>query len=449
MIKQLVLAVLLIGFAFTGSAQNDYPTNSEVNQRIEALGTSSLVTIKLVATTASNQPIKAVEIGKDKNNPALVVVGNVDGSHILGVELALQFAERLVNDQSVDSINQLLGNTTFIVIPNVSPDAYAQAFNSLKYERIDNSRKMDNDRDGDFDEDGYDDLNGDGLITMMRIKHPTGTYRSHEADPRVLVEADVSKGEEGIYLVMEEGLDNDQDGHYNEDGPGGVAFNHNLTYKYPNFTSFAGHHPVSEPETKGLLDYLYDKWNVFAVMSFGTANNLSSPTNYNQGAASKRVVASWLEKDVALNKVVAAMYKEHLETEGAPESAAPSGDFHSWAYFHYGRFSFSSPAWWPTKFELPKDSLEAAKFLPNKDNNQSVDLLRTAAQQGRTIFTEWTSIQHPDYPGYEVEVGGFHPYAHTLPPFQEVDSMAIKHNDFLLQLASGRSILSVNDVKTE
>jgi hypothetical protein len=101
----------------------------------------------------------------------------------------------------------------------------------------------------------------------------------HIDDPRVLIKADGQ--EKGKYLLYSEGRDNDKDNLFNEDGEGGVWFNKNFSYKHPSFTQGSGEFPVSENESRALLDYLYERFNVYAVLSFGTNNNLSSALSFN------------------------------------------------------------------------------------------------------------------------------------------------------------------------
>lgn len=121
-----------------------------------------------------------------------------------------------------------------------------QYFAPLKYQRQGNSAATDDDRDGKVDEDGFDDLDGNGKITLIRVESPVGDYKVHPDDARLLVKADLAKGEKGKYLLYSEGIDNDKDGTFNEDGPGGIWFNKNLTYKHPGFTAGAGEFPVSQ-----------------------------------------------------------------------------------------------------------------------------------------------------------------------------------------------------------
>ena len=214
--------------------------------------------------------------GAMDQKPAIAVVGGVEGYHVLSVELALQFAEKLVANHA-----SVLDKTTFYVFPNMSPDAYEQYHAALKYERRGNAVAADHDRDGRSGENGYTDLNGDGLITWMRVEDPTGEWIVSKEDDRVLVKADRAKGEAGKYSLYKESKDDDKDGKFAEDPKEGIAFNKSLTYKFPVFEPLAGDIAVSQKESRALLDYLFDQWNIFAFVTFSPANNLSSPLKYN------------------------------------------------------------------------------------------------------------------------------------------------------------------------
>lgn len=150
----------------------------------------------------------------------------------------------------------ILHRMTFYIFPQLASDAAGQYFAELRYERQLNSRSADNDRDGYTDEDPYEDLNGDGLITMMCVSDPTGGWLLHPADERVLVRAKGEEGQVGRYRLLREGTDNDRDGSFNEDGPGGINFNRNLTFNYQPFQAQSVEYAVSEPETGGVLDFL-------------------------------------------------------------------------------------------------------------------------------------------------------------------------------------------------
>lgn len=413
--KCIVAGILLL--SLHTQAQEGYSNFAGQTTRLQALAKAYPQYAKLTSLTqtAGGKSIWLLTIGSGNtaSKPAIAVVGGVEGNLPVSTELAIGFAENLLQGSSSDSVRSLLQKTTFHIFPNMSPDALEQFFAPLQYERTGNRVAADDDRDGKINEDPYDDLDGNGRINFLRVASPVGDYKSHPDDDRVLVKADLSKGDKGTFLLYSEGIDNDKDGKWNEDGEGGIAFNKNLTFKHPSFTPGAGEFAVSEKETRALLDFMFDQPNIFAVVSFGTNNNLSSPVTFNAAAAGQRITTGWQEADVKVNALVSQLYNKVTGLRDAPKATPEGGDFFSWAYFHYGRFSFSTPGWWVPK--VKPDSASGQKPLTVED--PVANYLRWAAQQGITgTFTAWKEIQHPDFRGHKVEVGGINPFVLNNPP---------------------------------
>lgn len=447
--RKLMITTLLCWVAASISAQ-DYSNAAEQANRLNALSKAypQLTSLKSLNKTNGGKDIWLLTIGtgKTETKPAIAVIGGVEGNHLLGTELAIGFAEQLLKGSGSDSIKALLNRTTYYVFPNMSPDAMEQYFSKLKADRTGNATVTDDDRDGKTNEDGWDDLDGNGKITFLRVESVTGDYKLHPDDARVLVKADISKGEKGKYKLLPEGVDNDKDGLFNEDGEGGIAFNKNLTYQHKTFATGAGEFPASEKETRAMLDFLYDAFNVYAVVSFGSNNNLSTPINYNPGAANQRIVAGLLEPDAKVNGMVSEMYNKVTGTKDAPKNNVTGGDVLSWGYFHFGRYSFSTPGWWVPKTKPDTTKKEKAFTIEDPTANY----LRWASQQGITnTFTEWKTIQHPDYPGQKVEVGGVDPYVLNNPPYKMVDAVVKTHTAFLVKLAGYQPEIDVINLKTE
>lgn len=443
--------LLVLGWIFCLSslsiAQNSYSNYQSLTDRLNQIHSdhSNLTELTSLAKTADNRDLWVLTIGKGdvKNHPAVAVIGGVKGSHLLGSELALTFAEKLLANSSSDEISTLLESTTFYVLPRINPDATEQYFASLKYERDVNTTSTNDDRDDDFNEDPFNDLNGDKLITMMRVEDPTGKWMIHPDETRLLKMADITKGEKGSYKMFTEGTDDDGDGAFNEDNTGGVNINKNFTYDYPYFESGAGENMASQIETRAVLDFLFEEApNVFTVVSFGPANNLSSPVKFNKGGVSKRVISSWYEEDVAVNTLVSDSYNEMIGLENAPAMDGQKGDLFQWAYFHYGRFSFSTPGWW-TPDVLDEDG-EAMKF-----DNEEAKFLAWADQNNMPAFVDWQEVDHPDFPNKKVEVGGIKPFMMLNPPYEMVDSLSIKHTNFITHLASMKPSVELANFETE
>jgi hypothetical protein len=447
------IVVALFALVSTSAFSQDYSNHAQLTQRLKTLesSNSNLVKLQSLTKTAGGKDIWLLEIGSGDrvNHPAVAVVGGVEGSLILGPELAVGFAEKLLANAQKDSIKALLATTTFYVFANVSPDATEQYFAKVKYERSANASATDDDRDGKTNEDPFEDLNNDGLISMVRIEDPTGKWITHPADPRIMIQANAEKGEKGKYLLLAEGTDNDKDDKLNEDGEGGIHFNKSLTFDPPYFAPGAGEHSVSELENRAVLDFLFEHFNVFAVLTFGPTNNLAEPWKFDRSKGAGRIPTGITETDAKYNKLVSELYKKSVKQKDAATAGVQKGDFVQWAYFHYGRQSYSTPGWWVPKFEIPKDTVSAKKYKANDDKNTDVDFIRWAEKEQLDVFTNWQKINHTDYPGKNAEAGGFKPFVKTTPPFKMVSKIVDEHSAFVVALANARPETTLVNLKTE
>jgi hypothetical protein len=493
----------LLTLPFHAVSQQDYPNHRQLSDHLQQMARNNpdIVNLKSLTKTHGGKDIWLVTVGRGTvtDRPAIAIVGGVSGDHILGTELATQFIEKLLAKANSDqNTSQLLDSITFYVFPDMSPDAREQYFAPIRYERLGNASPSDLDRDGKVGEDPYEDLNNDGMITLMRIKDPTGNWMKHPDDDRIMVKAQPEKGERGQYLVFSEGVDNDKDGQFNEDGEEGVYFNKNFSFKYPAFTRGAGEHAISEKETRAIADFLFAAKNIFAVISFAPANNLSEPLRYNERDASGRILTGWLEEDIKVNQMVSLAYNQNMkgkklpadndnngqelpeehdtendidtdDTKSSPPDNRPlserldlsngkgvpgsDGDFFQWAYFHYGRFSFSTPGWWipATTDEAPgsRGSRDGNRTA-NQDSNPESEFLKWAEKENiNDVFVPWTPVNHPDFPGKEAEVGGIKPFVKKNPPYELTETLATKHLEFVLSLASKRPVTEIMNVNTE
>ncbi|MDP4222632.1 MAG: M14 family metallopeptidase [Bacteroidota bacterium] len=457
------LIVLLQPLHLAG--QKQYTSYKELSAEINQLGKlyPGLCAVKSLARTGSGKDVWLISIGSEPRDskPGVAIVGGVDGSYLLGRELAVGFAERILKNATEKNVKELLDKLTFYVLPDVSPDESDQYFSKPQYERSLNSRSVDDDRDFKADEDPCEDLNNDGFISLIRIKDPAGKYIESEEDNRIMVEADISKGQTGEYLVYTEGIDNDKDGSFNEDGPGGVSFNRNFTFNYEEFGKGSGLYPVSEPESGAVADFLFDRFNVYAVFTFGPQDNLgqpvkaserqttgpgpSQPQGQQQGPPQgppqgqmireRSIITAILKSDEPVNKLVSDKYHEITRLKGSPVSVTSPGNFADWAYFHYGRYSFTTPGWW---YPVEKGKNAEAAFLKYAEKNEMKD-----------AFIPWTEISHPDFPEKKTEVGGLKPFVIHNPPADSLESIISNHYRFITEVASMHPDLEFLDVKVE
>jgi hypothetical protein len=422
-------------------AQSGYRNFNDLSAALKQIQSkhSSNVKLQSLTKTVGGYDIWALTLfkGKPENNPAIAIVGGVDGSNLLSPEMAVNIANNILNDHS-----EVLEHTTFYIFPNMSPNATETYFSSLKYENSGNARKTDDDRDGRLNEDPFEDLNKDGLITLIRVEDNTGNYVKSKEDNRIMVKAGKDDTQLGSYKVYTEGIDNDKDGKYNEDGNGGVDINKNMSFNFPYFTPGAGENPVSEKESRALLDFLYEQWNIYAILTLGPENNLSKPLKYNKANATKRVTTSILKDDETLNKVLSKKYNSITGTKNAPSNSGKGGDFFEWSYFHFGRLAMGTPGWWVPKFE--GDSINK----PSK--NAKVNFLKWAEAEHLTnYFVDWKPVNHPDFPNKKVEVGGIAPFKMKNPPYSMVADISKKHTDFVLEVAKLQPNIKLDNITTE
>lgn len=209
------------------------------------------------------------------SRPAVFIAANIEGAHLAGTEASLGVIEELLTKYGSDKdITSLLDFRTIYVAPLLNPDAARNFFASTRYERFSNSRPVDEDLDDQVDEDSFEDLNKDGWITQMRVKDPEGKWIADPKEPRLMRLADSKNGEKGIYNLYTEGIDNDGDGLYNEDPPGGVELNRNFPHDFEYHTKAAGLWPVSEPETTALVKFLVSHPSIALVLNFSTENTI-------------------------------------------------------------------------------------------------------------------------------------------------------------------------------
>lgn len=433
--------------------QLDYPTVKDIETNLKSLMNkhNKLAKLQKIATSPGNNPVYVISLGDEgaEFKPGIALVAGIDGRHPAGVYMAMKMAEQILDEHA-----DVLNSNAIYIFPLVNPDAYAQMHASLKYERQGNGSDTDEDRDGRFNEDPYEDLNKDGFITHVRIVDPTGDQIAHKDDDRVLINLKKREADQTIYRLVSEGMDNDKDGKFNEDGSGGVHIYKNFPYDYPAFTNGAGDHAMSEVENRALADFLFDHWNIHTVISLGMENNLNDPEKYDKSKQSKRIKTGPFEKDGSINELIGEIYKKVPGTSNHVPMKSERGGFSSWAYFHYGRYSYSTPGWWAPVMEVKQDSTASSDDKKKKDGGKEMSYdqryIKWADSMGiQNYFVPWTEVDHPDFPGMKAEVGGFKPFVRNNPPVQFLDSAAVHHVGFILKLTEHMPNIEFQGIKVD
>lgn len=433
-----------------------------------------------MGTSRQGRNLWVMRIARGSNpeaRPALALVAGLDGAFPASSEVALRVARKLV-----ESSDELLERCTFYVLPRVNPDGMESFFKTPLQEHAWNVRPWDDDRDGQTDEDGPDDVNCDGILSLMRVRDPEGTLAPDPAEPRLLKEADRAKAEKPIYKLYPEGVDDDEDGEYDEDGQGGVDVDLNFMHGYREHALSAGPHPISEPESKALIEFFLQHPRITQVVVHGRHDNLINTPEGGRMDAPGQASNLIHKEDVPIYKFIGERYKKITGQEEAPKEEC-DGAFFAWAYAQHGIPSFACRVWTrpiasktePGKGESseaplfgvplnddgsPSDSAQSAapsKTEPparadvgdekkskkdenkRKDENKPADreaadwLTYSDQERGGEGFLAWTPFEHPQLG--PVEIGGFKPFFRTTPPADQLEDLAAKQTEFILDLA--------------
>ncbi len=482
-----VLVLLLSSPAWPAAPQpaiKGYSDDELLRSQLQSLERPHCAALETLTRTRTGHAVWLLKIGKGDldHKPAVLIVAGASPEHLLGTELVLGLARRLA-DRDNREARDLLDRVTFYLVPRAAPDLYEDFFRRPYNQRVGNARPVDDDHDGLVDEDGPDDLNGDGQITVMRVEDPSGVMMAHPQDPRVLIEARRSENEQGQWKLYSEGRDNDHDEQFNEDPPGGVRLDRNFPFRYPYFSAGAGTYAVSEPESKALADFAFEHPNIALVLTFGPEDNLlhpwkaetpgekdpkageggpkKAPSERTAESGPPEVKAAVSSDDAALLNHLAEVYRKIHGGKDAPPATQAPGSFAQWAYFHYGRWSLAARAWWIPPGDKPAtdkkqpdskpqtESASDSKKRNDKRGTEDLNTLRWFAAHKIDGFVPWKPVQHPDFLGRKVEVGGFKPFLRSNPPAEEIPGLVDKHWTFLARLVEWLPRVEILQTKVE
>ncbi len=396
--------------------------------------------------------------GKDTDKPAVYIEGNRHSGEVTGAESALYFAWHVLTSYGRDAaITRLVDTSALYVRVKNNPDGSELYLNTAQSNRS-SVRPHDDDGDRLLDEDGPEDLDGDGFCLRMRRKVEEGKGRfvidPEDKTGRLMKRVGAGKGN---YEVYSEGIDNDGDGEYNEDGIGGLDLHRNYPENWRPEPGLdltgrgetqrgAGAYPLSEPETRAVVVFLLDHPNVSIVQTMDTAvpMHLRPPST-------SRSEESMFPADLALYRyfdeqgkritgyphagdvfwdyanVTSENRSEYRADEAKEERKGQPLFGHSpdFGYFAYGAIWYGDELW------------SGGRVVDyNRDGRISeLEVLRWNDEAlGGRGFKNWTRFLHPQLG--EVEIGGPNPkFFSQNPPVEYLEEWARKEAMFNVFLA--------------
>ena len=265
------LAALTILPPVSAHAAPAWPDGKELTGRLLDLARLDRATVREIGRSAGGQKLRLLDIApaapREGGDPAILVLANLEGDlplcSLAAVELA---AEVLAAPDHAPA-----GAVRWYVAPVASPDGLDRWFARPRAPGGRNDTPVDDDADGLAGEDPPDDLDGDGLITWMLVDDPAGGWALD--DEGLPVRADPARGVPGRWRRETEGHDDDGDGRFNEDAPGGVLVARNFPHAFEHWGE-AGRWPGDQPETRAILEFAFAHPEIALVLVLGETSNL-------------------------------------------------------------------------------------------------------------------------------------------------------------------------------
>ena len=336
--------------------------------------------------------------GKDTDKPAMWIDGNIHSNEVQGGEFSLYVAWYLTEMHADNEfVKQLLKDKTFYITPTINPDARNNFFKEPNTASSPRSGMLvlDDDGDGTAGEDRMDDLDGDGHITTMIRKSPTGRFIKDPLDPRRLIQ--VGQDQMGEYEMLgQEGVDNDGDGEVNEDGIGYYDPNRDWGWNWqPDYVQRGAlKYPFTLPENRAVMEFVMKHPNIAGGQSFHNSGGMIL-----RGPGAEEDVTTYNREDIriydAIGKKGEEMIPGYRYLTVYKDLYSVFGGELDWFYGTRGIFTYSN--------ELMVSYLYFNKDAGrgNQEEQLKVDDLLTFGD----AFVHWKAYSHPQFGA--VEIGGF------------------------------------------
>ncbi|MGL4373245.1 MAG: M14 family metallopeptidase, partial [Turicibacter sp.] len=395
-----------------------YFTYEELTHALTRLAKNypKIMNLYSICETQDNKQVWAVkltniETGSYESKPAFYIDGNHHAGEVTGSMAAMHTIDYLVtNYKENKDVTALLDQFTIYVIPKISPDGSDVYLTTpQKLRSVNRAYPFHELQDGLH----LEDMDGDGVIRLMRVPTPYGAWKIDQEDNRLMIkrQPDDCLGE--FFNIYPEGFIINYDGLTIQlaDELWGLDFNRNYPFGWfpESRQSGAGKYPLSNIENKAVADFVIEHENIgFASTLHTTGGVILYPPGVKPESSANK-------KDMQMYRAVGKIGTEEMGYECVNIFDAfltdtvnySSGAFDDWCYFTQGIPTFTVELWnlkeragikplWPeplhkTTEVYAKEYLKQIKWI---DENLE--------EQQR--FKAWTPIHHPQLG--KVEIGG-------------------------------------------
>jgi hypothetical protein len=443
----------------TTFAYDHYYLYEELKANLEYFAQTypSLCSLESIGTSREGRSVFALTItdsatGHPLSKPAFHIDGNTHAGEVTGSMAAMHTIDYLLTNSEDPKIQKILAKKTIYVIPRLSPDG-AETYLSTPYMlRSVNAEYHEKDK-GVYQED----LDNDGVIRMMRVKSPFGAWKAGDKHPLVLSKRKPDDTEGTFYNVYVEGLVENYDGLTLNNGKPLWGLDYNRNYPFGWFAEYrqagAGKYPLSNPETKAVVDFVIAHPNIGAVCTHHTSGGvlLYPPGTFPSKKASQTDMKFYKEIGKLCTEATGYPVINLFDTfmKGDAETYS-SGAFDDWCYHDQGILAYTLELWdLAARAGKPVDwSKRGDESIEEQLENFEAEL-KWISENAPECLSDWHEVDHPTLG--KVEIGGVNDkYCSQNPPKNFLLQEMEKTTDFCLRYLKALPQLAFDKVeKTE
>lgn len=392
--------------------------------------------------------------GEFETKPALYVEGNIHAGEVTGSMTVMYLLDTIFSNLDDEGIKTMLSRYTIYAVPRVSPDG-----SEFYLTTPDTLRSAPRYYPFEAPMPGVQrkDMDGDGVIRLMRVKTPYGAWKASSKDPRVMTRRQPDDVNGDFYNVYDEGyIEGKWNGLEIEAAPApyGNDFNRNypIGWQSEDVQRGSGDYPLSNPETRANADFLLAHPNVCAVVDMHTSGgqNLYTPGYKSPSEAFKQDIDLYKAMGKLANQEngypVLSLYDQYMPRSN-PQTC---GGFDDFCHFILGIPAMTIECW-----DLAERSGLHPVYPPREDKSDEekedelVAMLGWIdANIGKDVYQPWTEFDHPQLG--KVEIGGCDAkFVSQNPPPAYLEQEVAKHTAFLLRLVKMLPRLTIDSVATQ
>lgn len=413
------LATLSVGF------RHRYLSYDELTRQVRAWAEAfpEVVRLTSIGRTPEGRELWLLTIGKepDRRRPTVWVDGNMHASELCGSSMALAIAEDAIRFHADPAAGfrdlpapaaRALEDVLFMVLPRMSPDGAEAVLQTGRYVR---SVPRDDRPAKSHARWISEDVDGDGLSLLMRVRDPGGEYVESVEVPGLMLPRRI-EDEGPFYKLYPEGRIENFDGHtvpsphFLSDNQTDLNRNFPWSWAPPHEQAGAGAFALSEPEARAVVEHTTRHPEIFAWLNGHTFGGVfirplgHLPDNKMDAhdLALFRQIGAWAE-DITGYPMVSG-FEEFTYEPDKPLH----GDLTDYAYHQRGAIAYVVELWdLFTRIGMPRKKRFVLAYS-ELGRNEMIDLGKWDAthNQGRVV-RPWKAVRHAQLG--DVEVGGVDP----------------------------------------